>query len=109
MNLFGTRDEAYHRDMKKSIAGAFSMTTLLTNEAAVDSCSNLLIDKLTPFADDSKPVDLGEWIQFYTFDVVGEVTFAKKLGFLEMGGDVDGMIETIEGILVRRERTASGL
>ncbi|KPM35679.1 hypothetical protein AK830_g10879 [Neonectria ditissima] len=99
VNLFGTRDEAYHREMKKPIANAFSMTTLLTNEAAVDSCSNLLIDKLSLFADDNKPVDLGEWIQFYTFDVVGEITFAKKLGFLETGGDVDGMIETIEGIL----------
>ncbi|KAK7431145.1 hypothetical protein QQZ08_002185 [Neonectria magnoliae] len=99
VNLFGTRDEAYHREMKKPIANAFSMTTLLTNEAAVDTCSNLLIDKLMPFAEDNKPVDLGEWIQFYTFDVVGEITFAKKLGFLETGGDVDGMIETIEGIL----------
>lgn len=85
--------------MKKPIANAFSLSTLLTNEAAVDSCSLLLFDKLMPYADENKPVDLGEWIQFYTFDVVGELTFAKKLGFLETGGDVDGMIETIEGIL----------
>jgi hypothetical protein len=86
--------------MKKPIANAFSLTTLLTNEPAVDSCSMLLFDKLMPYANENKPVDLGEWIQFYTFDVVGELTFAKKLGFLETGGDVDGMIETIEGILV---------
>lgn len=33
------------------------------------------------------------------FDVVGELTFAKKLGFLEKGGDVDGMMETLENIL----------
>ncbi|KAL6412481.1 cytochrome P450 oxidoreductase [Ilyonectria robusta] len=101
VNLFGTRDEAYHREMKKPIANAFSLTTLLTNEPAVDSCTNLLIDKLVKFSDEKNLIDLGEWIQFYTFDVVGELTFAKKLGFLETGGDVDGMIETIEGILVR--------
>lgn len=87
--------------MKKPIANAFSLTTLLTNEPAVDSCTNLLIDKLVKFSDEKNLIDLGEWIQFYTFDVVGELTFAKKLGFLETGGDVDGMIETIEGILVR--------
>ena len=34
------------------------------------------------------------------FDVVGELTFEKKLGFMEKGGDVDGMLEAIEGMLV---------
>ena len=31
--------------------------------------------------------------------MVGELTFDMKFGFLEKGGDVDGMIEAIEGIL----------
>ncbi|RSM09057.1 hypothetical protein CDV31_007824 [Fusarium ambrosium] len=100
VNLFGTRDEDYHRELKKPVANAFSLTTLLTNEPAVDSCTNLLIEKLSAYADASTPVDFGEWLQFYTFDVVGEITFAKKLGFLEKGGDVDGMIQAIEDLLV---------
>ena len=37
---------------------------------------------------------------FAAFDVVGELTFKKKLGFLDRGGDVDGMMEAIEGMLV---------
>lgn len=28
----------------------------------------------TYFADGKMPVDFGEWIQFYTFDTVGELT-----------------------------------
>jgi hypothetical protein len=32
--------------------------------------------------------------------VIGEFSFQKKLGFLEKGGDVDGMIEAIEGLLL---------
>jgi hypothetical protein len=32
--------------------------------------------------------------------VVGELSFAKKLGFLDKGEDVDGMMEAIEGMLV---------
>lgn len=66
----------------------------------MDSCTRLLFSKLDNFADGSQIVDLGEWIQFYTFDVVGELTFAKKLGFLDKGGDVDGMIQAIEDLLV---------
>ncbi|EOD51764.1 Cytochrome p450 [Neofusicoccum parvum] len=100
MNIFSTRDEAYHRDQKRPIAAAYSLTSLLAKEDAVDSCSKLFIEKLKAFADEKKPVDLGQWLQYYAFDVIGEFSFAKKLGFLEKGADVDGMMETIAGILV---------
>lgn len=99
MNLFSTRDPIYHREQKKKVAGAYSLTSLLECEPAVDSCTRLLMSKLDEWAATGGPVDLGAWLQYYAFDVVGEVTFAQKLGFLETGGDVDGMMSTIEGIL----------
>jgi cytochrome P450 len=101
MNLFSTRDPMYHREQKKKVAGAFSMTSLLECEAAVDSCTKLFLSRLDQMASSAprKIIDLGAWLQYYAFDVVGEVTFAQKLGFLETGGDVDDMMKTIEGIL----------
>lgn len=99
MNLFSTRDPVYHREQKKKVAGAYSLTNLLESEPAVDSCTELLMSRLDEWATTGNPVDLGMWLQYYAFDVVGEVTFAKKLGFLDMGGDVDGMMSTIGGIL----------
>ncbi|CEI60118.1 hypothetical protein FVEN_g8093 [Fusarium venenatum] len=99
MNLFSTRDPVYHRDQKKKVAGAFSLTNLLESEAAIDSCTELFMSQLDQWAADGKPIDLGMWLQYYAFDVVGEVNFAQKLGFLATGGDVDGMIKTIEGII----------
>ncbi|RHZ65482.1 cytochrome P450 [Aspergillus thermomutatus] len=100
MNLFSTRDEMFHREQKRPVANAYSMTSLLELESAVDSCSEIFINQLGRFANNKKPVDLGIWLQYYAFDVVGEFTFAKKLGFLEEGKDVDGMIEAIQGMLV---------
>lgn len=100
MNIFSTRDELYHRDQKRAIATAYSLTSLLAKEDAVDSCSTLFMEKLGAFADEKRPVDLGQWLQYYAFDVIGEFSFAMKLGFLEKGADVDGMMETIAGILV---------
>jgi hypothetical protein len=41
MNLFSTRDEAYHRAQKRPVANAYSMTSLLTKEDAIDSTSAL--------------------------------------------------------------------
>lgn len=99
MNLFSTRNEAEHRDLKKPVAGAYSMSALLEMEGAVDSCSDLLMKRLDELGTAGKAFDLGDWLQYYAFDVVGVLTFNEKLGFLERGFDVDGMVKTIQGIL----------
>jgi cytochrome P450 len=82
------------------VASAYSLSSILELEAAVDSCTEVFISKLRSFAYQKTPVDLGMWLQYYAFDVVGEITFAQKLGFLEKGRDIDGMMEAIQGILV---------
>ncbi|KAK9381370.1 cytochrome P450 [Kockiozyma suomiensis] len=100
MNLFSTTDPVYHRKQKKLVANAFAMSSLLEMESAVDSCSQLFMQNLHRMSATGAAIDLGTWMQYYAFDVVGEVCFAQKLGFLETGGDVDGMIRTIAGILL---------
>ncbi|KAI5803033.1 putative cytochrome P450 oxidoreductase [Geopyxis carbonaria] len=99
MNLFSTRSPAYHRDQKRLVGSAYNMASLLEMEPAVDSCTEIFLSKMSEYAKAGKSVDLGAWLQYYAFDVVGEVTFSKKLGFLEQGGDVEGMMLAIEGML----------
>ena len=62
MNLFSTQDESYHRELKKKVGNAYSMTSLLDMEPAVNSCSVLLMQKLAPYAATGKPFDLGVWL-----------------------------------------------
>lgn len=99
MNLFSTRDPQYHRIEKRKVGAAYSLPNLLESEEAIDSCIKLFMARLDEFASKGQPVDLGAWMQYFAFDVVGEVTFASKLGFLEQGQDVDGMMKAIEGML----------
>jgi cytochrome P450 len=33
-----------------------------------------------------------EWLQFYAFDVIGEITYSKRHGFIEHNKDVDGIV-----------------
>ncbi|EXJ81716.1 hypothetical protein A1O1_07781 [Capronia coronata CBS 617.96] len=99
MNLFSTRDPNYHRVEKRKVGAAYSLPNLLESEEAIDSCIKLFMDRLDEVAGKGQPVDLGAWLQYFAFDVVGEVTFASKLGFLEQGQDVDGMMKAIEGML----------
>ena len=40
--------------------------------------------------------DLATWLQYYAFDVIGELTFSERMGFLEKGHDVGGIIDAID-------------
>ena len=44
---------------------------------------------------DGQVCDLGKWLQMFAFDVMGELTFSRRLGFLESGADVDGIMGAI--------------
>jgi cytochrome P450 len=99
MNLFSTRDPDEHRVAKRKVGAAYSLPNLLQSEAAIDSCIQLFISRLEELTANGPAIDLGAWLQYFAFDVVGEVTFASKLGFLERGTDVDGMMKAIEGML----------
>ncbi|KAI9035581.1 cytochrome P450 [Aspergillus affinis] len=99
MNLFSTRDERFHRDQKRPIASAFSMTAMLEIEPAVDSCTDIFLTQIRKTIDAQEPIDLATWLQYYAFDVVGEMCFAQKFGFLQQGRDVDGMIKAIRGMI----------
>ncbi|USP80377.1 UbiH, 2-polyprenyl-6-methoxyphenol hydroxylase and related FAD-dependent oxidoreductase [Curvularia clavata] len=45
-------------------------------------------------------VDLGAWVQWYAFDVIGEITFKQRFGFKEQRKDINNTIAGIETGLV---------
>jgi hypothetical protein len=99
-NLFNSTDERYHAKLRKSVASAYSMSTLVQFEPLVDSTIMTFINALQDrFADKDDALgicDLGEWLHFFAFDVIGELTWSKRLGFVEQGLDVEGIIEHVE-------------
>ncbi|TKA24724.1 hypothetical protein B0A50_05712 [Salinomyces thailandicus] len=95
-SLVFTTDEAQHAQMKRPVAQSFSLSTLVEFEPLIDSTTAVFLSRLDEmFANTSKVCDLGQWLQWYAFDVVGELTFSKRLGFLERAEDVDGMIASV--------------
>ena len=90
-SLFTTRDEEYHAKHRRPIASAYSMSTLVEVEPLIDSTTSLFMRRLDEFAAEGQMFDLGLWLQMFAFDVIGEVVFSKKLGFLETRSDVDGI------------------
>lgn len=41
-------------------------------------------------------LDLGEWLQFYAFDVIGAITFSRTFGFINDGKDKRGVLRGLE-------------
>ncbi|KAH0837201.1 cytochrome P450 [Fonsecaea pedrosoi] len=95
--LFESRDEAYHAQIRKPIVNAYSLSTILEFEPAVNSTVALLISKLDQLAASGRPLNLGLWLYRFAFDVIGEILFSKKIGFLESEVDVESIMIGIRG------------
>ncbi|EGC43398.1 cytochrome P450 oxidoreductase [Histoplasma capsulatum var. duboisii H88] len=98
--LFTTRSNEYHARLKRASAKGFSMTALSELEPYVNGCIELFLKRVEERSNDGKTaLDIGPWMQFFAFDVLGEVNFSKSLGFLETGVDVDNNIAAIDQFL----------
>ncbi|KAK1499348.1 hypothetical protein CCUS01_00072 [Colletotrichum cuscutae] len=91
------RDRAVHGLMRRKVASMYSMSTIKSYEPYVDSCIALLLKRFDEFAESGETFDLQQWMQCYAFDVIGEITFGRRVGFLESGGqDIDGIMRGLE-------------
>ena len=85
-----------HKRLKTPIAPLFTPANLPSLEGRMDDVLECLQDKLdTKFINNSEVFNLGQWLQYFAFDVMGTLTFSKRYGFLETGKDVGRMLGTI--------------
>ncbi|KAK7742002.1 hypothetical protein SLS53_004586 [Cytospora paraplurivora] len=98
--LFTTESNEYHMHLKRAAANAFSMDVVAGLEEFADKCISTLVSRLREVSNGGKdPINPVDWMQYFAFDVLGEINFSKDLGFMEKGVDVDGIIAAIGGIL----------
>ena len=72
------------------------MSNMVSFEPYVDKTIEAFFTQLDQrFVETGKSCDLGQWLQMFAFDVMGEITFSKRLGFLDQGQDIDGVMESI--------------
>ncbi|KAK1813004.1 hypothetical protein LTR12_012603 [Friedmanniomyces endolithicus] len=95
-SLVFTTDEQQHALLRRPVAGAFALSTLVEFEPLIDSTTAVFLTRLDElFASTGKVCDLGIWLQWFAFDVIGELTFSKRLGFLEKAEDVEGITRSV--------------
>jgi hypothetical protein len=70
------------------------MTALDQYEPSVDNTIAKFLDQTERlFSSQNKICDFVEWLQFYALDVIGEITYRRRHGFVEPAEDVDGMVK----------------
>jgi cytochrome P450 len=85
-----------HSNNRRQYQSTYSMSSLVTYEPYVNECADLFSQRLQEVASTGSYADMGHWFQCYAFDVIGMITYSKRLGFLDRGEDVQGVMVALE-------------
>ncbi|WPG97278.1 Hypothetical protein R9X50_00005200 [Acrodontium crateriforme] len=102
-DIFTETREAVHAVKKRYASHPYSMASMQKCAGCIEDTQRLLQVKLDNICANtsgtqqtSSNFDLGDYLHFYAFDVLGEVAFSRKFGFIEAGFDIEGAIKTID-------------
>ncbi|KAK8155481.1 cytochrome P450 [Phyllosticta citribraziliensis] len=94
-DIFTEIREHEHARKKRAAAVPYSMATMQQMTPCIENTIDLLMQKVRSFAEGSREVALDIWLHYFAFDVLGEVAFSRRFGFLDTGKDVEGCISAI--------------
>ncbi|KAK5026926.1 hypothetical protein LTS07_007225 [Exophiala sideris] len=97
-NIFSTDDKKWHSQLRRCVSNAFSLTSVVQYEAQVDQTLTTFMEKMDSLFVHQRGMglmDLGLWLQYFAFDVIGKLSYSSSYGILESDGKDDAMIHTI--------------
>ncbi|KAL4874950.1 cytochrome P450 [Aspergillus karnatakaensis] len=95
--MFAAADNRTHARIRRPVAGAYSMTSIMQFEPFVDENIRVFYARMDElFINTKKPCDIHNWVQYFAFDAVLEMTMSRNLGFMKAGGDVDGVLKQLQ-------------
>ena len=99
LHLFPDRDMKRHADTRRRFQAMYSMSSMVSYEGYVDECGAIFRQKLKEFSQSGQTIDMAHWLQCYAFDVVGNITYSTRFGFLDKGEDVFGLMKSLGDML----------
>lgn len=93
--MFSTFSPKQQKTFKSTVASKYSVYSLQALGLQVNSCTDPFTSTLHELPAQGELIDLGEWLQWYAFDVIDAMTFDKRFEFIEERKNIEGVIEGI--------------
>lgn len=94
-SFFATTDRNIHRRIRSRVSGTYSMSAILAMEELISEVMDLNLEVLEGLVKNGKPIRIDQYVNFFTFDVVGQLSMGGTIGFLKEGKDVLGLIQSV--------------
>ncbi|KAJ5392315.1 P450 monooxygenase [Penicillium cosmopolitanum] len=91
-DVFTQKSNEKHATERRKTSNLYAMSSMVTYEPFVDEVNARFIAALADHASHGLDFDLFTWMQFYAFDVIGEITFGRSFGLIEAGYDKDRLL-----------------
>ncbi|KPI40988.1 Isotrichodermin C-15 hydroxylase [Cyphellophora attinorum] len=78
-------DDDNHARQRRALAHSFSTKALMEQEDIIQGYVSSLIKNLGKMADRSEEFNMVNWLNFTTFDIIGDLAFGDPFGCLELG------------------------
>ncbi|KAF5024600.1 hypothetical protein F66182_3363 [Fusarium sp. NRRL 66182] len=94
-----------HRRMRRHFSNAFSRASLAQQETVLVHHVDLLVQCLAQPASLGLPVDMVDWFNFATFDIIGDLTVSESFGCLKNNGYhpwIHSIFSSIRGVALNR-------
>ncbi|EKG16795.1 hypothetical protein MPH_05998 [Macrophomina phaseolina MS6] len=106
-DMTAERDENVHSQQRRLVSCAYAMDTMKSLEPYVDATIEVLLEKIEEAGSKGQVANFSYLLQFLAFDVIGEVSFARRFGYLDALSD-GGVFRTISAVMASAVRYEVG-
>ena len=78
-------DDDNHARQRRALSHSFSSIALMEQESIINGYVSKLMDNLQRMASDDEQFNMVDWLNFTTFDIIGDLAFGEPFGCLRDG------------------------
>lgn len=78
-------DDENHARQRRALAHAFSLKALGEQEYIIQGFVDKLVQNLKQKAQEDRAFNMVDWLNFTTFDIIGDLAFGEPFGCLDSG------------------------